>query len=78
MKPFCDDVDNWLKKNDQNVAVIHCDDGLVSSVMLASISSKTSIFGLSIRFCMCTTKIDIFVYCNTESWGWAVYFCSTG
>lgn len=29
MKPFCDDVDVWLKSDEQNVAVIHCSDGLV-------------------------------------------------
>ena len=31
IRPFCDDVDLWLKDDDRNVAVIHCNDGLVSA-----------------------------------------------
>merc|ERR1719309_361344 len=27
MKAFCDDVDKWLKENDENVAVVHCKAG---------------------------------------------------
>ena len=36
MKPFCDDVHIWLNKDDRNVAVIHCDDGLVSCSEVAN------------------------------------------
>jgi len=27
-KPFCDDVDIYLKSDDRNVAVIHCTNGI--------------------------------------------------
>ena len=29
IKPFCDDVDIFLKRDDRNVAVVHCTDGKV-------------------------------------------------
>lgn len=35
ISPFCNDVDLWLKQDDRNVAVIHCNDGLVSSTWSA-------------------------------------------
>jgi len=27
MKPFCEDVDRWLKENERNIAVVHCKAG---------------------------------------------------
>lgn len=30
IQPFCNDMDVWLKMDDRNVAVVHCNDGLVS------------------------------------------------
>ena len=29
IEPFCDDIDAWLTKNPENVAVVHCKDGKV-------------------------------------------------
>ena len=29
IKPFCDDMDIYLKSDDRNVAVIHCINGIV-------------------------------------------------
>jgi phosphatidylinositol-3,4,5-trisphosphate 3-phosphatase/dual-specificity protein phosphatase PTEN len=33
IEPFCESVQEWLQKNEQNVTIIHCKAGKVNPVM---------------------------------------------
>lgn len=44
IKPFCDDVDEYLKEDEKNVAIIHCKAGKVSVAITLFVLYKSMMY----------------------------------
>ena len=68
IRPFCDDMDSFLKEDSQNVAFIHCKDGKVK-IKLCSIVQHACMLSLVFHMFSCNTKI---IYILTDRFNFSV------